>query len=610
MARRPQCDLVRPSCGRCSRRRIECIGFPSDQHFIFRDENAVAQRNSQRARRGRGYGSQAPSIGAGSDDSGPSGALNFDQQMQLSTAGPSRTGMDMELDISGSPGGSEQDEAEEAALARQFAWLNEQALATVPEPLRRDLDQRAVDRFFVNWTLYPRNDGFSASGGGYMPDLYSLHERIKPSSVLWLAVRAVAFADMARTNVSVYPGGGAESFQTKARRHYGAALAKLRQDISDPEKMRCDCVLAALLLIDNFEVVYLGRDNPIGPHSEAVRHMLNARGEEQFLSRTKFRWWQVASQHLIQRLLLLGEPPDRQLLAWMGKLNANLPDNRIWSDALQMIALNAETKAFLDQARRSASPDDSTSSHVKLSAAQALVGRIQSLLDETDAAVTAMATDWRPIESDPEHMAPPDDGSIRSSSPIPDFPCPIYLRYSDIWIAHVWNLHAAAQIFLRETLVDLINLTMALRRAISDPRTSSEKGKGLTTPSFTPDPEASARIAHQRHAISRLSTAIVESYPPLLGWKYRDRGIAPYAPPQGKMAGRLFSLSSMWVVRSARMTSGTHKRVAGEVIDWINSHHVLSDSQDETPISRGFDVTVEAGLWSGQDSQDQEYRLP
>jgi hypothetical protein len=125
-----QCDLIRPTCGRCTQRRLVCSGFPEDAGFIFRDENEVAQRNSQRA---RGEWKQIPVAAASS-------LANIVRQgQQLQEAG------DMTDEF----------------LQKQYSWLNERALAEVPGPLKKDLETRAVERFFINWTLYPSNHGES-----------------------------------------------------------------------------------------------------------------------------------------------------------------------------------------------------------------------------------------------------------------------------------------------------------------------------------------------------------------------------------------------------------------------------------------------------------------
>ena len=213
---RVQCDRVRPICGRCGQRELSCSGFPVDVGFIFRDENEVSRRNSERARR-RPRGSRIPTIPL---DVTPSQA-SWEQQMQVSTDIPSP---DLQL---------------------QYSWLNKSSLGNVSEPLKRDLESRAVDRFFVNWTLYPLNDGAST---GYMHDLPMLYLSATPGSVLWQAVRAIAFADMK------HAGAGESTFHVMARQHYGLTLSRIRAAAHEEQELVNDHVLAAILLIDNFEV--------------------------------------------------------------------------------------------------------------------------------------------------------------------------------------------------------------------------------------------------------------------------------------------------------------------------------------------------------------------
>lgn len=211
-----QCDRVRPACGRCAQRGLTCSGFPADLGFIFRDENEAAQRNSERARREPREG-QVPAI---LFNVLPSQETQ-EQQPQAST------------------------DVLDPGLQLQYPWLNDRTLAEVPGPLKEDVETRAVDRFFVNWTLYPGNDGVSP---GHMHNLYPLYLSAPPGSVLWLAVRAVACADMRHEDVGDTP------FHIKARQYYGAALSRLRVAAHEEQRLANDQVLAAILLIDNFEV--------------------------------------------------------------------------------------------------------------------------------------------------------------------------------------------------------------------------------------------------------------------------------------------------------------------------------------------------------------------
>ncbi len=97
---------------------------------MFRNENEVAKRNSQRARRPQGWKSFDP-IAASSS------SLAVVQSTLSQTTG----------------------DAADDSGQKDYSWLNEYALGHVPEPLKRDVETRAVERFFVNWILHPSNHG-------------------------------------------------------------------------------------------------------------------------------------------------------------------------------------------------------------------------------------------------------------------------------------------------------------------------------------------------------------------------------------------------------------------------------------------------------------------
>lgn len=102
-----------------------------------------------------------------------------------------------------------------------------------------------MDVFFVNWILHPTNDGVSP---GHLSNLPELYIRAPVESALWNAIRAMAIADLRHTSHRDVP------FYVKARRYYGSVLTRLRSIANDTRMMTEDCTLAALLIIDNFEV--------------------------------------------------------------------------------------------------------------------------------------------------------------------------------------------------------------------------------------------------------------------------------------------------------------------------------------------------------------------
>jgi hypothetical protein len=81
-----------------------------------------------------------------------------------------------------------------------------------------------------------------------MHDLPALSLSEPPDSVLGLAVRAVAFADLRNESAGNVP------FYVKAQRNYGAALNRMRTIVQNQPDLSSDRILSAVLLIDNFEV--------------------------------------------------------------------------------------------------------------------------------------------------------------------------------------------------------------------------------------------------------------------------------------------------------------------------------------------------------------------
>jgi len=197
-------------CGRCRRRGTICDGYHVEGTFTFFDETERAERLSREAR----------------------GEIHEEGILEVNAA----------------------------ALQTRFSWLNDQALASIPPRLKLDATTLAVDRLFAHWIIYP-ND----VSPGYMHHLPLLYEKAPPNSVLQSSVRALAFADIRRTS-----SGGPE-YRTKALQSYGAAITRLRTAAQDPADLEGDETLAALLLIDAFEVCLI-LCYPVTYANETARH--------------------------------------------------------------------------------------------------------------------------------------------------------------------------------------------------------------------------------------------------------------------------------------------------------------------------------------------------
>ncbi|RKU46122.1 hypothetical protein DL546_006782 [Coniochaeta pulveracea] len=390
-----KCDHTRPTCGRCAQRGLICSGLPVEANFTFRDENEVAKRNSQRARREQPRYGNIPTSGVTSTLSGIYGPSPH--QPSQRAAG----------DVTVPP-------------QQDYWWLSRRALAVVPGPLKRDVETRAVERFFLNWILHPSNQGISP---GYMSELPMLYHGAQQYSVLWLAVRAMAFADMRNERAENVP------FQVKARQHYGAALTAMRAAIDGQKDLGDDGMLTAMLLIDHFELMYLARNDPLSAHSEAIRHVLQTRGEGQLYTPTRFSLWRLTHYRLQAWQTLSRERPDAQQIEWLHKLNMERPDLRICAHVLHMNILSASSKTLTQP-----SNDDPAERLTKLNQAKQLASEMQDLITSVENWASEMAQVWKVKEDDPRNIAQPQDVDESPQFPIPHFPYPRLITYDDIWL--------------------------------------------------------------------------------------------------------------------------------------------------------------------------------
>ncbi|KAK5166041.1 uncharacterized protein LTR77_008302 [Saxophila tyrrhenica] len=486
-----KCDLTSPTCGRCSRRDLTCSGPAQAQPgFTFLSENKVAQRNSVLARRPRASGRGTPM------------AIRSPPQLMAN------------LDLV---------EVPVEQLQQFYYWLTDAALAEVPGPLKRSIEARAIERFFLNWTLNPTNDGVAP---GYMYDLPELYAGAAPGSVLWHAVRAVAFAEL-----KGFDGG---SFILQARQDYGGALTRMRSIAEDNTKWAEDRILAALLLIDHFETIYLSRLQPLGPHKDALVHALNMRGEEHSRARPRFELWRTAMMRLQATQIVRREKPFDWQLAWISKLNTSLPDVHVCVDVMRMVILCAAARKFMAEGRTE-----------EVEEAARLTRTMEDVIESMEAWSNQVAEAWRS-----ESMRPVDTTDSEASRLLLALPRLPVLHYNDPWLAYKWNFHVASQIVLRESMSEMLE-----RCDLS--------------------PQSSVRTQQHAEAVVALAGEIIASLPPLLSLADKQSYKKGQREPQGKMAGRYFAVFALRVVERARFALPEQKMTVTRVLDWLHAVHGL-----------------------------------
>lgn len=423
-----------------------------------------------------------------------------------------------------------------------FPWLNATALAELPQPLKRDVETRAVERLFIDWTMNPCNHGASP---GHLYRLPWFYDEASETSILRLAVRTLAFAGI--KNYQTETG----SLHLKARQSYGDALSSLREIANDSARWTQDQTLASLILLDDFETMYLDRNDPLGPHSDAIRHILHARGDQQFTNRAKFGIWRVAHHRLLARQLLLGEEPSPTQFAWLDKLNIGRPDLHITSDSLKIAYLNSAVKKVTE-----GQTQIGQSQQERVNAARGLAQQIQECIDHAGHWPDTLSKLWRAKRLDPGEIRKPEDNEGPLDLAINPLGISEVLNFHDIWLAGYWNFHAAAQIIIREARISVIKYVADQQRRVLGPD----------------DLEC---IATERIAVQNLSRNIICSVPPLLGYRSMD-DTDSHAFSNGKMLGRFFSFFSLWTVQRSSFALSEHKELASGVTRWIRSQYSLS----------------------------------
>ena len=295
--------------------------------------------------------------------------------------------------------------------------------------------------------------------------------------------------------------------------------------------------------------MYLSRSEPLGPHKSAIRHLLDARGEEQIFSQLRFALWRVALHRLQIRQMLLREAPERHELTLLSRLNADLPDVHISLDAQRVIDFSHAAREITEGKE---SPDVSRGE--ALGRAQQLLHAMTDLIKSMGKFVWDLTASW---EQKSVRLASNDDvQSLEDLSQLssPDPTQPRDVEYRDTSLSVMLSFHAASQIILRECCIELIHFCARFQE---------------------PEMKDLERIQDEQNAITRLSRAIFRSYSML--WDSKDEP-QPKANllHSGRMIGRSYSLFTMSVIQKASFVSSECRNRASETIAMIHANHELS----------------------------------
>ena len=266
-------------------------------------------------------------------------------------------------------------------------------------------------------------------------------------------------------------------------------------------------------------------------------------------NRAHFSLWSAANHRLQARQILLQEEPSPVQSRLISKLDLNRPEIRICSDVLQMTTLVAAAKQLKSQ--------QGSAGHLPIQPVAVVTDHLramQELINNMDIWVAEVDSTLKPTSVDVQSIARP----MASDHPLAYFFCKDFFTYSDIWMAFIWNFHAACQIILREAFIELARYHLQAPDPVMDCH----------------DLQSSAK--QQQTATTGLATNIIKSFPSLMSFATDGSWAGAIAPVQGITVGRCLALFALQVVQKARFTSLEHKRTASKAIEWVQAQYTLA----------------------------------
>ncbi|QIW94830.1 hypothetical protein AMS68_000348 [Peltaster fructicola] len=508
MLTRNKCDLERPTCGRCKRLKQRCTGYTADSDFVFRNENNVAQRNSERARKRSSNASIALAIR-------PSTSKKASPPVQRTF-----------IDIS--------DEITQAELA----YFREEAHMTIPPSIDKPLVDRAVDRWFLDWVYIPADKGRAAGPLMLIPGLYISSP---DQSTFRTTVQALAYAHLQGHK------DGDQPLHVKATATYGLALARMKDEIANDRNLSDIRLLSALLMLDHFESLHLGRSDLLGPHSTGVRHILSNVGMVHFDNRFSFTTWKMAHHRLLAKQIIQRQSPDAAQLNWTRYVNTSKPDLHLSVTCVKLAVVCGQVNVLVHE-------DADLKLNEKVNRAKQLLADMRALKSGTDTWLANMPPAWMPQQR---------DGNLKQLPPtfVPASqygPQPVHnMIFQDMELAAMLNFYQTTSIVAHECMIELYTLIDAL--------------------SEDPDSEATENIIRlEKAAIVHLADTILATFPTFVkAAALAGPGVPKRSSARADLAGRFFALFSMLVFSRAEHVPQHAKTVARWVIESIQVDYAL-----------------------------------
>lgn len=315
----------------------------------------------------------------------------------------------------------------------QQQYLDWELSSPLIAPLSRSRVRRAVERCFLNWIMYPCD--LEKGCGGYLPLTPALYDSEHSSPLLRSAVEALAFA-----NVGDAKDIDGRWFHTKARARYGAVIQELRGIVatSHPNALLRGDVLASILLLDNWELVYGSRQGIRDSHIDIVLYILTLRLDSGACEGVNPSILRVANDRVLCRLLLADEEDNLKRLRACSNLFANDTYSHMVADAFQIADFRDEMRKYTTP--RMQQDDVSPSQKLEVNDFRGFVQRIHHYL-ETARNRTRQAPElWSPRKITLSTLYDTDAGRILVQQRL-DLPTSSVWRFHGLWIASMRTSH-------------------------------------------------------------------------------------------------------------------------------------------------------------------------
>ncbi|KAK2747458.1 negative acting factor [Colletotrichum kahawae] len=236
-ARRIKCDEGKPFCMRCKKSRRQCPGYRDPFEANIRDET---EATIKRFKKSRGEDS--------SEDEGKGPSPICNKQCMTSVAGPKYKTFDYS-NPAAFPFRADDDSTEDDE--------------DIPVSLFDSLDEQASCYFLSEFIIVP----YTPTARGYYRFLPRFLSQPNVSKCLSQAYKAVSLAALAsRRTVN------ASSAMFHAQNHYMRAVRAVNKAIMDPEEVKNDQTLGAVLMLAFYEILTASRDSI----AEYTNHMKGA----------------------------------------------------------------------------------------------------------------------------------------------------------------------------------------------------------------------------------------------------------------------------------------------------------------------------------------------